>query len=122
MVREWLVRLTEATVLGIDFMALLVIAFATVEAFVGGLQAIRKSGHERRQVWLRYARWLIAGMTFQLASDVLETAVRMSWTALGQLAVVAVVRTFLNYFLERDVGEVRSRQKTSMAKPVRAED
>jgi len=111
MVREWLVRLTEATVLGIDFMALLVIAFATVEAFVGGLRAIRKSGHERRQVWLRYARWLIAGLTFQLAADLVETSIRTSWMAIGQLAAIAVVRTFLNFFLERDVTEVRERQR-----------
>jgi uncharacterized membrane protein len=29
----------------------------------------------------------------------------------GRIAVVAVIRTFLNYFLERDLNEVRERQR-----------
>jgi uncharacterized membrane protein len=29
------------------------------------------SGHERRDVWLRYARWLVAALTFQLAADII---------------------------------------------------
>lgn len=110
--REWLVALTEQTVLVIDFLALLVIAFSTIEAFIGGFRVVlgSKSGHERRQVWLRYGRWLIAGLTFQLAADLVETSIRTSWTAIGQLAAIAAIRTFLNYFLERDVSEVRERQ------------
>jgi uncharacterized membrane protein len=32
------------------------------------------------------------------------------WEAVGRLAAIAVIRTFLNYFLERDLGEVRERQ------------
>jgi len=30
-----------------------------------------------------------------------------SWQAVGRLAAVAAVRTFLNHFLDRDVREVR---------------
>jgi uncharacterized membrane protein len=114
-VREWLVRLTEQTILVIDFMALVVVAVATVEAFLGGFRVMSRSGHERRQVWLRYARWLIAGLTFQLAADLLETSIRTSWAAIGQLASIAVVRTFFNFFLERDVMEIRERQQEPRA-------
>jgi uncharacterized membrane protein len=117
-VREWLVRLTEQTIIVIDFMALVVVAVATVEAFLGGFRVMSRSGHERRRVWLRYARWLIAGLTFQLAADLLETSIRTSWVAIGQLASIAVVRTFFNFFLERDVTEIRERQQ----EPVRASD
>jgi uncharacterized membrane protein len=117
-VREWLVRLTEQTIFVIDFMALVVVAVATVEAFLGGFRVMSRSGHERRRVWLRYARWLIAGLTFQLAADLLETSIRTSWVAIGQLASIAVVRTFFNFFLERDVTEIRERQQ----EPVRASD
>ncbi len=52
-------------------------------------------------------RWLVAGLTFQLAADVLETAVTTSWDEVARLAAIAAIRTFLNYFLERDLGEVR---------------
>jgi len=107
--REWLNVFTEQAVVIIDIMAAVLIVIGTVEAFIMSFATWSKPTHEKREVWLRYARWLIAGMTFQLASDVLETAVRMSWTALGQLAVIAIIRTFLNYFLERDAAEAREK-------------
>jgi uncharacterized membrane protein len=61
-------------------------------------------------VWLRYARWLVAGLTFQLAADIIETSITTSWDAVGRLAAIALIRTFLNYFLERDLEDVRQRQ------------
>ena len=111
--REWLVVVTEYAVVAIDAMATLIIIIATIEAFIDGLRAIfsSKSSHVRRDVWLRYARWLIAGLTFQLAADIIETSIRTSWQSIIQLGTIAVIRTFLNYFLERDLGEVRERQR-----------
>jgi uncharacterized membrane protein len=32
-----------------------------------------------------------------------RTAISPSWDDIGQLAAIAVIRTFLNYFLERDL-------------------
>ena len=111
--KEWLIAGTEYSALVIDALALLVIVVGTLEAFVNGLRVMltSASGHEKRDVWLRYARWLVAGLTFQLAADILETSVSTSWDAIGRLAVIAVIRTFLNYFLERDLTEVRERQR-----------
>ena len=60
---------------------------------------------------MRYARWLVAGLTFQLAADIIETSITTDWDAVGRLAAVAVIRTFLNYFLENDVGEMRERER-----------
>jgi uncharacterized membrane protein len=108
-VKEWLVALTEHAVVVIDTMATLLIIIGTVEAFVDGLRLLfsSKSSHEKRDVWLRYARWLVAGLTFQLAADVIETSIRTSWAAIGQLGAIAAIRTFLDYFLERDLNEMR---------------
>jgi uncharacterized membrane protein len=64
-------------------------------------------------VWLRLGRWLVAGLTFQLAADVLETAITTSWDEVARLAAIAAIRTFLNYFLERDLGEIRQRSAQS---------
>ena len=33
-----------------------------------------------------------------------------SWDAVGRIAAVAAIRTFLNYFLDRDLTEIRDRQ------------
>jgi uncharacterized membrane protein len=111
--REWLVFVTQQAVVVIDAMALLVVVIGTVEAFIAGLRAMVGSrlGHERREIWLRFARWLVAGLTFQLAADIIETSIRTSWEAILQLGAVAVIRTLLNFFLERDLAEVRERQR-----------
>jgi uncharacterized membrane protein len=78
-----------------------------------------RSGHERREVWLRYARWLVAGLTFQLAADIVETSITTDWNATGRIAAVALIRTFLNYFLDRDLEEVRGRQRETGAAPAK---
>jgi uncharacterized membrane protein len=38
-----------------------------------------------------------------LAADILRTMITPTWDQLGQLASIAVIRTFLNYFLEKDL-------------------
>ena len=58
-------------------------------------------------VRLTLGRFLALGLEFQLASDVLRTAVAPSFRELGQLAVVAAIRTALNYFLAREIDEER---------------
>jgi uncharacterized membrane protein len=62
-------------------------------------------------VWLSYARWLVAALTFQLAADIIETSIAPTWDDVERLAVIAVVRTLLNYFLEKDVEDIRDRQR-----------
>ena len=103
---------TDYAVMAIDAMALVVIVYGTVQAFIGAVQlAFRPADmHARREVWLRYGRWLVAGLTFQLAADILETSITTSWEAIGRIAAIAVIRTFLNYFLERDLAEGRELQ------------
>jgi len=114
MVRQWLIELTEFVVPVVDLLALLMIAGGTLAAFINAIRvAIAHSGdhHAARVVWMQYARWLIAGLTFQLAADIIETSVAPSWNDIGQLAAIAVIRTFLNFFLERDQRDVRELQR-----------
>jgi uncharacterized membrane protein len=116
-VREWLVFVTENAIIVIDILALVIVLIGTVEAFFGGLRVMLSSreGHEQRDVWLRYGRWLVAALTFQLGADIIETSITTDWEAVGRIAVIAVIRTFLNYFLDRDLDEVRKRQRESLA-------
>lgn len=110
MLHEWLVALTEVVAPIIELMALILIAFGTVEAFFQGVRIVigrSENEHAIRLVWMRFSRWLVAGLTFQLAADIIETSVAPSWDDIGQLAAIAVIRTFLNYFLERDQREMR---------------
>src|SRR5688500_10431897 len=102
---ERLVFLMDNAALLIDAVALVVLVIGTIEAVIDGLRLVFTTARERekRELWLRYARWLVAGLTFQLAADIIETSVSTSWEAVGRIAAIAVIRTFLNYFLERDM-------------------
>jgi uncharacterized membrane protein len=113
--KEWLVLITENAIVVIDALALVIILVGTIEAFIRGLRLLFSPplGHAGRYVGLRYARYLIVGLTFQLAADIIETSITTSWDAVGRLAAVAVIRTFLNYFLENDLGEMRKRERKS---------
>ena len=105
---EWLHLVTKDTVLIIDTMALIIVAIGTAEAFLTGLwAAFPAPAHNRfREILVRYGRWLVAGLTFQLAADIIGTSIAPSWQEVGQLGAIAVIRTFLNFFLERDLAEL----------------
>jgi uncharacterized membrane protein len=117
---EGLFFVTKYVVLLIDAMAFVVLAYGSVEAFAGvarGVLAASITNDEERSVWLRYARRIVAGLTFQLAADIIETSIAPGWNDIGRLAAIAAIRTFLNYFLERDVVEVRGLKKERQASP-----
>ncbi len=112
---EWLVRVSEPAIVAIDLIALAVIVVGTIRAVLGSVRQLFShgalTGHERREVWMRYSHWLVAGLTFQLAADIIESSITPDWDGIGRLAAVAVIRTFLNYFLERDIAETRERER-----------
>jgi uncharacterized membrane protein len=116
--KEWLTVYTEYAALIIDAMALLVIAIGAIEMFFRSLIAVfvpSATGRELRDGYLRCARWLVTGLTFQLAADIIDTASAPTWDDIGRLAAIAVIRTFLNYFLERDILEARNLQTEGAA-------
>ncbi len=103
--REYLTVVSEPAITVIDAIALLVILVGTIEvSFTVARASFKPLGDQvARQAWLRYLRWLVAGLTFQLAADIIETSISTNWQTIGRLGAIAVIRTFLNYFLERDV-------------------
>src|SRR5271163_2136344 len=99
--------------LGIEAIAIAVIAIGAVEAVFGIVRIALHAdttNQDRRAVWLMFARWLVAGLTFQLAADIVNTSFEPTWDELGRLAAIAAIRTFLSFFLDREVGETRSLQ------------
>jgi uncharacterized membrane protein len=107
--KEWLTFIVEYAVLIIQAMALVIIIIGTIEAFLRSLCAVfspSAGGRPFRDAYLRYARCLVGGLTFQLAADILATSIAPTWDEIGRVGAIAVIRTFLNFFLERDLAEV----------------
>jgi len=97
-----LVRLVEAAGALVIFVGA---AFAAVRFVVTGART--RSAEAFVPVRLGLGRFLELGLEFQLAGDVLRTAIAPSFREIGQLAAVAAIRTALNYFLGREIREER---------------
>lgn len=55
------------------------------------------------QIRLKFGLWLALALEFQLGADILNTAIAPTNDALIRLSVIAVIRTFLNYFLNKEM-------------------
>ena len=93
---------------GAAYIALMVEALAVIFIALGAIEAVRmmlkfpRQG-SRKAIWVRFGVWLLLGLEFELGADIIRTAISPTWTQIGQLGAIAVIRTFLNYFLEEDL-------------------
>jgi uncharacterized membrane protein len=86
--------------------AALLIAIGAAEAFTMSLLRFRAPTPQKMQIWMHFATWLLLGLEFELAADVIRTAIAPTWSDIGQLASIAAIRTFLSYFLDKDIEKV----------------
>ena len=105
--------------LALETVAILIVLFGSAQAVVAIIRVLAggedKGGMRGRHVWLVYARWLVAGLTFQLAADIVGTSLATDWQDVARLAVIAVVRTLLSYFLDKEVESTRRLQHPEAA-------
>lgn len=100
-----LVRLVEAGGAAIIFAGA---AWAFVQFLAAALTRRRPGRRSFVAIRLSLGRFLALGLEFQLAGDVLRTAIAPSFTEIGQLAAIAAIRTALNYFLAREIRAERA--------------
>jgi uncharacterized membrane protein len=99
-------ELAQYVALGAELGAVLLIAVGTLEALYRTLRAVLAgmvSPGERKAIWLRFAVWILLALEFALAADIARTVIAPTWDDVGKLAAIAAIRTFLNFFLERDI-------------------
>ncbi len=98
---------------GVEACAALVIGIAAVEAFLAAMRlfVVRDKPPEAKEtVRLRLGRWLAVALEFGLAADILRTAVAPNWSEIGQLVVIAFLRTALNFFLQQEIDRAAARE------------
>ena len=114
---ELIFRFAENAALFIEAAAVLIVTAGAIEAFVLLVKAVseRAKHGARKEVWRRFGMWLLLGLEFELAADIIRSVIAPTWEDLGKLAVIAVVRTFLNYFLEKDLEEAAEHGEAARA-------
>ncbi len=99
---------------GVEASAGLIIGLAALEATLMSLALfVRRNSlpEAKEHVRLRLGRWLALGLEFELAADILRTAVAPTWNEIGQLAAIVVLRTVLNYFLQKEIDKAADRNQ-----------
>src|ERR687883_667609 len=107
---EWLSRAVDLLVRLVEVAGAVIIFIGALTAFVGFLVAALRHRRTERFVPVRLSlgRFLALGLEFQLASDILRTAIAPTLREIGELAAIAAIRTALNYFLAREIKEERA--------------
>ena len=105
---DLLVRLVETVGALVIFIGAVIAAVRFVAA------ALRRSrSGEFVGVRLGLGRYLALGLEFQLASDILSTAIAPTFEEIGKLAAIAAIRTALNYFLAKEIEREREEVEQS---------
>ncbi|WP_433605188.1 DUF1622 domain-containing protein [Dactylosporangium sp. CA-139114] len=101
----------------VDLLVRIVEVAGAIVIFVGALVAFGRfvvaAVRTRRTesfvpIRLGLGRFLALGLEFQLASDILRTAIAPTLREIGELAAIAAIRTALNYFLSREIKQERA--------------
>ena len=90
----------------VEAAAVLIVFYGAVESFGRLLWIVvtpSTTHGERKALWRRFGVWLLLGLEFELAADIIGSVISPTWMDIGELGAIAVIRTFLNYFLEKDL-------------------
>ncbi len=92
----------------LNALSLLIIAIGVVDSII---KTVRKKHRSPElspvHIYLRifFGGWLVIALEFQLAADIVGTVDSPTKEKLIELAVVAVIRTLLNFFLGKELKE-----------------
>ena len=117
----WLKLFASYLVAGTEIAAASVIGIAALRgivAYVG--QLVRRSKPQPdsiESIRLRLGRVLALGLEFTIASDILRTAVAPTRQDIMNLGAIVLLRTLLNYFLEREIRLGDERQSHDRVTP-----
>lgn len=93
----------------LELISVLCVAIGLFKTLQLSLILVRQ--HRRRpsfplvDIRLQFGVWLAVALEFQLGADILATTIAPSFETLGKLGAIALIRTFLNYFLNKELVE-----------------
>ncbi|MTJ51559.1 DUF1622 domain-containing protein [Anabaena sp. UHCC 0253] len=113
----WLKVIIDYLAAGTEIAAAVVIGGAVIKGIVAYLRLLLSRSKQQfdatERIRLQLGRVLALGLEFTVASDILRTAVAPTRQDILNLGAIVLLRTLLNYFLEREIqqGEQRRLQE-----------
>lgn len=109
----WLKLIVGYLAAGAEIAAAIVIGGAVVRGvidYVSHFLSPRQHFDSTEMIRLKLGRVLTLGLEFTVASDILRTAVAPTRQDILNLGAIVLLRTLLNYFLEREVQQGKQRR------------
>jgi uncharacterized membrane protein len=100
----------ELTEVLLNALSLVCIVLGVILSLIRSVQERRRSpGNHPLHTYFRkvFGGWLIVALELQLAADIVGTIISPTTQHLIELGAIAVIRTFLNYFLSKELVEER---------------
>jgi uncharacterized membrane protein len=121
--------LEEATRLAIGYLVPLIEAFGALVVTLGAIRAIvsyvrsflENDPLQTASLRLQLGQSMVMGLEFQVAADILKTALSPTLNEVTLLAALIAVRTALNYFLERELTALAAACETPDSGPSQAD-
>ena len=103
---QWLRLVVETTGAIMVAIGLMVVVWAFVRVLMGRQEA------NYNQIRLSFARYLALALEFQLAADILSTAIAPGWEEIGRLGAIAIIRSALNFSLMKEMKEEQAQSES----------
>jgi uncharacterized membrane protein len=100
----------------VEILAAIIIGVAVLLVLRNYARSFIKSDHSisKEIIRVQFGSSVAVALELMLGADVLATAVAPSWNDIGKLAAIAVIRTALNYFLERELTHINKEEVNGM--------
>lgn len=103
---------------GVEITTALLIGYAVTEAtfkilkvYLGSLVSKRINPMDAKDsIRLDLGKWLALSLEFSLAADILATVADPDFDDIAKLSAIALIRTGLNYFLNKEIKELKENQ------------
>lgn len=102
---SYAVEILAAAIIGIAVIKVAILYGMSILIGSKSINASVRSNYWKRPEEIRvgFGSSVALSLELLLGADVLATAVAPSWNDIGKLAAIAVLRTLLNYFVEREL-------------------
>ncbi len=100
-----------------EILSAFIIGVAVIKVLINYLTRIHPSNIKisKEEIRVHFGGSVAVALELLLGADVLATAVAPSWNDIGKLAAIAILRTALNFFLDK---ELRHMHSVTTQKPV----
>lgn len=105
-------QITINTSHAVEILAAVIIGVAVLKVLLNYFSFLwlAKKVISKEEIRVQFGSSVAVALELLLGADVLATAVAPSWDDIGKLTAIAILRTALNYFLGKELKEIKHRE------------